>query len=121
MAGMVLASRNVLGSSGWIGPATVRISGDGLISEVTAGNGGARQMHGPLVPGMPNVHSHAFQRQMAGLTEGPAGQAAIEARSLVTILEQPSARTTPRPPGICVLMPPAGAGPGVPRPKSLTF
>jgi formimidoylglutamate deiminase len=24
---------------------------------------------GPLVPGMPNVHSHAFQRAMAGLTE----------------------------------------------------
>jgi formimidoylglutamate deiminase len=30
---------------------------------------------GPLLPGMPNLHSHAFQRAMAGLTErsGPAG------------------------------------------------
>src|SRR5262249_8207363 len=28
---------------------------------------------GPVVPGMPNLHSHAFQRAMAGLTE-QAGQ-----------------------------------------------
>jgi formimidoylglutamate deiminase len=29
---------------------------------------------GPVIPGMPNLHSHAFQRAMAGLTE-QAGQA----------------------------------------------
>lgn len=29
---------------------------------------------GPLVPGMPNVHSHAFQRAMAGLTERGSGK-----------------------------------------------
>jgi len=29
---------------------------------------------GPLVPGMPNVHSHAFQRAMAGLTERASGK-----------------------------------------------
>jgi formimidoylglutamate deiminase len=31
--------------------------------------------HGPCLPGLPNLHSHAFQRAMAGLTEvgGPAG------------------------------------------------
>src|SRR5262249_56631341 len=28
---------------------------------------------GPVLPGMPNLHSHAFQRAMAGLTE-QAGQ-----------------------------------------------
>jgi formimidoylglutamate deiminase len=26
-------------------------------------------INGPLIPGMPNLHSHAFQRAMAGLTE----------------------------------------------------
>src|SRR5690606_33979836 len=29
----------------------------------------AHRLHGPVVPGMPNLHSHAFQRAMAGLTE----------------------------------------------------
>ncbi|MCC8391050.1 formimidoylglutamate deiminase [Paraburkholderia sp. MMS20-SJTR3] len=30
---------------------------------------GVAQAAGPLMPGMPNLHSHAFQRAMAGLTE----------------------------------------------------
>jgi formimidoylglutamate deiminase len=30
---------------------------------------GVAQAKGPLMPGMPNLHSHAFQRAMAGLTE----------------------------------------------------
>ncbi|MDX1514389.1 MAG: amidohydrolase family protein, partial [Gammaproteobacteria bacterium] len=36
---------------------------------------GARRLPGPVLPGMPNLHSHAFQRAMAGLTErrGRAG------------------------------------------------
>jgi len=29
---------------------------------------------GPVVPGMPNLHSHAFQRAFAGLTEHRAEQ-----------------------------------------------
>lgn len=32
------------------------------------------QAHGPLIPGMPNLHSHAFQRAFAGLTEHRAEQ-----------------------------------------------
>ena len=36
---------------------------------------GAVRCAGPVVPGMPNLHSHAFQRAMAGLAErsGPSG------------------------------------------------
>ncbi|MCE9506845.1 MAG: formimidoylglutamate deiminase [Alphaproteobacteria bacterium] len=34
----------------------------------------AEFISGPLVPGMPNVHSHAFQRAMAGLTERGSGK-----------------------------------------------
>src|SRR6185437_7524345 len=55
----------------------VRITGrDGLISavevEVDAGEGEER--HAVAIPGLPNLHSHAFQRAIAGLTErrGPA-------------------------------------------------
>ncbi len=35
----------------------------------------AEKLAGPAIPGMPNLHSHAFQRAMAGLTEraGPSG------------------------------------------------
>ena len=42
---------------------------------------GAPRASGPLLPGMPNLHSHAFQRAMAGLTEfrGAAGDAAADA------------------------------------------
>jgi formimidoylglutamate deiminase len=30
---------------------------------------GVARSHGPVLPGMPNLHSHAFQRAFAGLTE----------------------------------------------------
>ncbi|HEY0940868.1 MAG TPA: formimidoylglutamate deiminase [Steroidobacter sp.] len=33
----------------------------------------ARTVNGAAIPGMPNVHSHAFQRAMAGLTEQRGG------------------------------------------------
>jgi len=50
----------------------VRVSGNGgLIAQVTAGvepqQGDER--HAVGLPGLPNVHSHAFQRGLAGLTE----------------------------------------------------
>ncbi len=37
-------------------------------------NSEAELVSGPLVPGMPNVHSQAFQRAMAGLTERASGK-----------------------------------------------
>ncbi|MBN8728622.1 MAG: formimidoylglutamate deiminase [Xanthomonadales bacterium] len=45
--------------------------------EAGADIGGAMPAGRWLLPGMPNLHSHAFQRAMAGLAErrGPAGQA----------------------------------------------
>ncbi|WP_118179779.1 formimidoylglutamate deiminase [Paraburkholderia phosphatilytica] len=36
---------------------------------VPAPSAGIERAAGPLMPGMPNLHSHAFQRAMAGLTE----------------------------------------------------
>lgn len=44
----------------------------GVLSGVTsdaAGLAGVTRAAGPVVPGMPNLHSHAFQRAFAGLTE----------------------------------------------------
>jgi formimidoylglutamate deiminase len=48
----------------------IDVAADGTIAAVTPGSAerGERQT-GLVVPGMPNVHSHAFQRAMAGLAE----------------------------------------------------
>ncbi|HLF31673.1 MAG TPA: formimidoylglutamate deiminase [Xanthomonadales bacterium] len=68
---------SALTPGGWISPARIRIDQDGLISAVSQlrGAGMTGNLAGPVLPGMPNLHSHAFQRQMAGLTEDGAGQA----------------------------------------------
>jgi formiminoglutamate deiminase len=45
---------------------------DGVIARVEAGTvapAGAERLPGLALPGMPNLHSHAFQRGMAGLSE----------------------------------------------------
>src|SRR5260370_3604078 len=50
----------------------VRLSAtDGYIARVTANVGAldTDERHGIALPGLPNVHSHAFQRGLAGLTE----------------------------------------------------
>lgn len=59
--------------SGWAENVRIDILEDGMIGAVTpdADATGDRldYLAGPLVPGMPNLHSHAFQRAMAGLAE----------------------------------------------------
>ena len=64
----------VLTPDGWLAPGRVEIDDDGRIAGVGAGDAGER-IGGIALPGMPNLHSHAFQRAMAGLTEraGPGG------------------------------------------------
>jgi formiminoglutamate deiminase len=61
---------------GWSRNVRVEVVGE-LIQKVTAGvNPGPEDKRaGTAVPGVPNVHSHAFQRAMAGLAErrGPGG------------------------------------------------
>jgi formimidoylglutamate deiminase len=58
-------------ADGWAPDVVLEIAPDGTILEVRAGAepGGAERVAGPLVPGMPNLHSHAFQRAMAGAAE----------------------------------------------------
>jgi formimidoylglutamate deiminase len=43
--------------------------GDLTAVEATAAPASAERLYGVVLPGMPNVHSHAFQRAMAGLAE----------------------------------------------------
>ncbi|ALG73533.1 N-formimino-L-glutamate deiminase [Azospirillum thiophilum] len=65
-------------AGGWASGVLLRFDAQGLIAWVEAGldapPDGVERAAGPVVPGMPNLHSHAFQRAMAGLTEraGPA-------------------------------------------------
>ncbi len=54
----------------------IDINADGTIGSVTPNaTASAERLAGLVVPGMPNLHSHAFQRAMAGLAEraGPEG------------------------------------------------
>lgn len=56
---------------GWARDVRVEISADGDFGEILPGGDpeGTRRVAGAVVPGIPNVHSHAFQRAMAGLAE----------------------------------------------------
>lgn len=56
---------------GWRRDVMLRWDGTGAFIEVGAGQaaGQAAVASGPVIAGMPNLHSHAFQRAMAGLTE----------------------------------------------------
>ena len=80
----LFASRALL-PTGWAERVTVTIAPSGAIAAVETGTSPeasmsrAEQVRGVLLPGVPNLHSHAFQRAMAGLGEraaDPAGQAA---------------------------------------------
>jgi formiminoglutamate deiminase len=51
---------------GWARDVAVEWAEDGRITRVTAGEAGGALI---AVPGLANLHSHAFQRGMAGLTE----------------------------------------------------
>lgn len=59
---------------GWAEAVVIDIDTAGFIVAVSAGASpdGAERLGGPVLPGMPNLHSHAFQRAMAGLTERAA-------------------------------------------------
>ncbi|CAH0263716.1 formimidoylglutamate deiminase [Roseomonas sp. CECT 9278] len=64
MRSMVFAE--ALLPEGWRRDVRVEVDADGRIATVTADAGAGRLI---ALPGMPDLHSHAFQRGMAGLTE----------------------------------------------------
>lgn len=65
-------AQSALLPTGWAKNVLITADDAGWITQVvpeTADKGSAPLLAGPVLPGMPNVHSHAFQRAMAGLTE----------------------------------------------------
>ena len=60
---------------GWAKRVRIDVDADGTIAGVWPGGetSGAEALAGPVLPGMPNLHSHAFQRAMAGLAERAGG------------------------------------------------
>ncbi len=61
---------HALTPDGWARNVRIAVA-DGSIASLTQGatRAGAEHFAGIAVPGLPNVHSHAFQRAMAGLAE----------------------------------------------------
>lgn len=64
----ILQARQALTATGWRQNVTVRIA-DGRIAAVEDGFHGTGQAVGLLLPAPVNLHSHTFQRAMAGMTE----------------------------------------------------
>lgn len=67
----VFFAERALLPAGWADNVRLEISADGFLISVQADSDpqGAERLKGPVIPGMPNLHSHAFQRVMAGLAE----------------------------------------------------
>lgn len=66
-----LFAEQALLADGWSDNVTIQIDEEGCIAAVRTRQkpDSAEQAGGPVIPGMANAHSHAFQRAMAGLTE----------------------------------------------------
>lgn len=67
-----LFAEKALLPDGWADQVLIESDANGNITRVAQGLAappGAEICHGPVLPGMPNLHSHAFQRAMAGLAE----------------------------------------------------
>ncbi len=67
-----LYAQDALLPQGWASGVLLRWDAAGRLTDVRAGEApppGAPLAAGPVLPGMPNLHSHAFQRAMGGLTE----------------------------------------------------
>ena len=58
-------------ADGWQENVLIATDDQGYICALTAGSapGDAVRLAGPVIPAMANLHSHAFQRAMAGLAE----------------------------------------------------
>lgn len=72
MIARAIRCARVLTAEGWRADATLEIGPQGTIETISDGDPGTGEhLAGIVVPGMPNLHSHAFQRQIAGLTARP--------------------------------------------------
>jgi formimidoylglutamate deiminase len=71
MASRKFFAESALLPEGWARDVTIEVDGEGNFGSIgiATQQGDATRLTGPAIPGMPNLHSHAFQRAMAGLTE----------------------------------------------------
>jgi formiminoglutamate deiminase len=72
--------------TGWAHDVAVDVDGGAIAAiEPGASPSGREQVSGIAIPGLPNLHCHAFQRGMAGLTErrGPTGDSFWSWRALM--------------------------------------
>ena len=99
-----LFAADALLPTGWARDVLLGWDDAGQLTQVRTGAqapAGVPRVAGPLLPGMPNLHSHAFQRAMAGLTEfqGAAGDAGPDRHdsfwSWRTLMYRFAARLTP--------------------------
>lgn len=70
-------AKTALLPEGWANDVLIGMDEGGRITDVKTGAAAppdAVTAGGPVLPGMPNTHSHAFQRAMAGLTERVTGE-----------------------------------------------
>jgi formimidoylglutamate deiminase len=76
---MRLFAADALLPTGWARDVAVTVDADGTITgvETDVAAGAAVCVKGPLVPGMPNLHSHAFQRALAGRTGRAAAEGSV--------------------------------------------
>lgn len=68
----ILFAENALLPTGWAKNVLLQWNTEGQLTQVqpnTTAPQGTEHAAGPVIPGMPNIHSHAFQRAFAGLTE----------------------------------------------------
>ncbi|MGE0321220.1 MAG: formimidoylglutamate deiminase [Polyangiaceae bacterium] len=73
MSRFVLGCDALFDGIGWHTPGLIEVEA-GLVRRVAAGaEGVTERVAGVLLPGVPNLHSHAFQRAFAGLTEQSGG------------------------------------------------
>jgi len=71
---MKIYCKTLLQGERWRSDAVLRVAQDGVIGAIEQGSPRSADivLPGVVVPGMPNAHSHSFQRLIAGLT-GPQG------------------------------------------------
>lgn len=67
----VFFAERALLPAGWAYNVRFEVDAEGFLTSIQpdADRQGAELISGPVLPGMPNLHSHAFQRAMAGLAE----------------------------------------------------
>ena len=92
-----LFARTAPGPQGWVTDALLTIGADGIIEKVESN---AKPQAGvpafdALLPGMSDVHSHAFQRAMAGLTETASGEGKDNFWSWREVMYRYTRRLTP--------------------------